>query len=82
MTADAPADVDALADAVAQRIAPLMQPSARRLALSVDEAARAIGVSRDHFDRHVLPRIRVAHVGRRKLVPVVELERFLERQSV
>lgn len=53
-----------------------------RLALSSDEAAQALGISRDHFDRHVLPRIKVAVIGRRKVVDVRELERFLDRQAV
>lgn len=55
--------------------------SALRLALSVEEAAEALGISRDHFDRHVLPRIRTTPVGRRKLVPIRELERYLEAQA-
>lgn len=58
------------------------RPPAPRLALSMDEAAQALGVSRDHFDRHVLPRVKVAHVGRRKLVAVRELERYLDRVAV
>lgn len=53
-----------------------------RLALSIEEAAAALGISRDHFDRHVLPRVRVSPIGRRKLVAVSELERYLERQAV
>lgn len=56
--------------------------NAPRLSLSRDEAAASLGVSRDHFDRHVLPHIRTAAVGRRVLVPVRELERFLEARAV
>jgi hypothetical protein len=52
-----------------------------RLALSYDEAAEAIGVSRDHFDRHVLPRLRIVPLGRRRLVTISELERFLDSQA-
>ena len=53
-----------------------------RVALSLDEAAAALGVSRDHFDEHVRPRIRTAPLGRRVLVSVRELERFLDAQAV
>lgn len=56
--------------------------SAPRLALSVNEAAEALGISRDHFERHVLPRVRVTPIGRRRLVAVRELERYLDAQSV
>jgi hypothetical protein len=52
-----------------------------RLALTPTEAAAAIGVSRDYFDDHVLPEVRVVQRGRRKLVPVRELERWLERSA-
>lgn len=48
-----------------------------RLALSPEEAARALGVSRDFFDEHVLPELRVVRRGRRRLVPVTEIERWL-----
>jgi excisionase family DNA binding protein len=52
-----------------------------RLALSPDEAASALGVSRDHFDEHVRPELRVDRRGRRVLVPVRELERWLDREA-
>jgi excisionase family DNA binding protein len=52
-----------------------------RLALSPDEAAAAIGVSRDFFDEHVLPELRVVRRGRRRLVPVREIERWLEAEA-
>jgi len=53
----------------------------RRLALSPDEAAAAIGVSRDFFDAHVLAELRVIRRGRKVLVPVRELERWLEESA-
>jgi len=61
---------------------PSGNPSALRLALSIDEAAAALGISRDHFDRHVLPRVKVVPIGRRRLVPVRELERYLNAQGL
>jgi excisionase family DNA binding protein len=55
--------------------------SAPRLALSVEEAAAAIGLSRDAFDEHVRHELRLVRVGRRLLVPVRELERYLDRHA-
>jgi len=52
-----------------------------RLALGLDEAAEALGCSRDYFDEHVRPEIRAVRRGRRVLVPVKELERWLERSA-
>jgi excisionase family DNA binding protein len=52
-----------------------------RLAFSVEEAAASIGVSRDLFDAEVRPGLRVVRVGRRVLVPVRELERYLDRHA-
>ncbi len=58
-------------------------PSAadRRLALSKQQAAEALGVSVDFLEDHVLPELRVVRVGRRRLIPIVELERWLERHA-
>jgi hypothetical protein len=48
----------------------------KRVTLTPVEAAAALGVSRDFFDEHVLPEIRVVRRGRLVLVPVGELERW------
>ena len=56
-------------------------PKAPRLALSKAEAAQALGVSIDFLERHVLPELRVVRVGRRRLIPVKELERWLEESA-
>jgi hypothetical protein len=52
-----------------------------RLALGREEAAAALGVSLDYLDEHVLPEVRVIRRGRRKLVPVAELEGWLKRNA-
>lgn len=52
-----------------------------RLALSPDEAAAAVGVSRDFFDEHVAPELRIVRKGRRKLIPVRELDRWLDESA-
>jgi len=52
-----------------------------RLALSPNEAAEALGVSRDFFDEHIAPELRIVRRGRRKLIAIRELERWLEREA-
>ena len=52
-----------------------------RLALRPEEAAAAIGVSRSFFFEAVLPELRVVRRGRVRLVPIRELERWLEQNA-
>jgi excisionase family DNA binding protein len=52
-----------------------------RLALSPDEAAAVLGVSRDYFDEHVIDELRIVRRGRRILVALAELERWLDRSA-
>jgi excisionase family DNA binding protein len=61
-------------DAAASKLGP-------RLALSPDEAAALLGVSRDYFDEHVIAELRIVRRGRRIIVSLAELERWLERAS-
>lgn len=49
-----------------------------RLALSREEAATALGMSLDSFERHVQPSLRMCRLGRMRLVPVAELSRWLD----
>jgi hypothetical protein len=51
--------------------------TAPRVALSREEAAASLGMSVDHFERHVQPTIRMARVGRKVIVPVDELRRWV-----
>ncbi len=55
---------------------------AARIALRPDEAADAIGVGRSVFYERILPELRVVYVGRVRLVPVSELERWIDRQAM
>lgn len=48
-----------------------------RLALSIEEACAALGVGWDFFNEHISPELRLVRRGRRKLVAVRELERWL-----
>lgn len=52
-----------------------------RVALTREEAAAALGVSVDHFERHVASDVRVIRTGRRVLVPVAELQRWAEKHA-
>jgi excisionase family DNA binding protein len=49
-----------------------------RLALSVEEACQALGVSWDFWQEHVAHEVRIVRRGRRKLIAVAELQRWLE----
>jgi hypothetical protein len=60
-----------------QGVGPVYSP----LAVSRREAAAMLGLSLSSFERHVQPFLRLAYVGRLRLVPVVELERVLEAST-
>lgn len=47
------------------------------LALPVDRAAASLGLSETSFRTNVLPHVRSIKVGRARIVPVIELERWL-----
>jgi hypothetical protein len=50
--------------------------SVPRIALTPAEAAAAIGVGPDFFDANVAPELRLIRRGRKRLIPVSELERW------
>lgn len=52
-----------------------------RLALTYLEASECLGVSADFFREHVAPDLRVVRRGRKKLVSVRELERWLDENA-
>jgi hypothetical protein len=58
-------------------VATTSAPHLPRLALKRDEAARSLGISLDSFERHVQPEIRLVRRGTLRLVPVVELDRWV-----
>jgi hypothetical protein len=55
--------------------------SAHRLAITRAEAARALGVSINSFERHVQPELRIVRRGKLRLIPVREIERWLEENA-
>lgn len=52
-----------------------------RIALTPSEAAAAIGVGPDFFDVNVAPQLRLIRRGRKRLVPVHELERWVAENA-
>jgi hypothetical protein len=52
-----------------------------RVALSPPEAAAALGIGPDLFAERVQPHVRLVRVGRRKLVPLAELHRWLDEAA-
>ena len=73
-------DVLELVDTL-QRTGPRAGINVPRLALSVAEAAGALGVSPDFFAEHIASELRFVRRGRKKLVAVRELERWLEEHA-
>jgi hypothetical protein len=53
-----------------------------RLAFNQQEAAEALGVSVDHFERHIKSHLPVVYSGSRKLYPRTGLERWLDTNTV
>jgi len=52
-----------------------------RLALRRSDAARALSLSDESFDRYVRPHLRVVRLGSVRLYPVAELERWLDAEA-
>jgi hypothetical protein len=61
------------------------QPKTRippaRVTIGIQEAADSLGISRNEFTKEVLPRLRVVKVGKRKLIPVRELEKWADTHA-
>lgn len=59
-----------------------MNPAPIRVALRVpEEAAAALGLSADFFDKHIRPELKLIHRGRLILAPVAELERWCRENA-
>ena len=54
------------------------RPSPPRLGLTVEEAAKAVGMSESSFKRHVQPELRIVRRGSLRIIPVPEIERWLD----
>jgi excisionase family DNA binding protein len=52
-----------------------------RVALTREEAAASIGVSLSTFERWIQPELRIIYAGSTRLVPIRELEAWVERTA-
>jgi len=52
-----------------------------RVALNREDAAAALGISLDSFERHVQPDLRMVRRGKLRLVAVAELERWADENA-
>ncbi len=57
------------------------KPTTPALALSVEQACAALGVSWDTWKAQIEPEVRIVRLGRRKLVPVAALEQWLDQHA-
>jgi len=55
--------------------------SPHRLGLTITEAAEAVGMSESSFKRHVQPELRIVRRGSLRIIPVAEIERWLEANA-
>lgn len=58
------------------------RPPPPRIALRREEAAQALGISDESFDKYVRPHVRVLYFGSLKLWPCSDLERFAQEEAV
>jgi hypothetical protein len=49
--------------------------------LTVEEAAATVGMSESSFKRHVQPELRIVRRGSLRIIPVQEIERWLESNA-
>ena len=77
----APRRQSALASARTFRVVSVDTAVVPRIAMSKQEAASSLGVSIDFFDEHIVRDLRMVRVGRRRLVPIAELERWLDAHA-
>jgi hypothetical protein len=52
-----------------------------RIALTRGEAATALGMSIDSFERYVQPHVRLIRRGKLRLIPVAELEKWANENA-
>jgi excisionase family DNA binding protein len=87
MTERAPArhDFPQPEDLIRLGVMPAAQPQPfqppLRLALSKAEAAMALGVSLNFFEQYVMHELRVIRRGRRRLIPLNELQAWLNASA-
>lgn len=72
--------LESLADLVAERLNKCRQVN--RMTLTRAEAADALGISVDHFERHIQPDLRLIRSGRLVLVPIKDLEAWIASNAI
>lgn len=60
---------------------PTIRSGVSRVALTRGEAAEALGISVDSFERYVQPEIRLVRRNSIRLIPVGELERWVDENA-
>lgn len=65
----------------AARITPTAKSSVPRPALSRSEAADALAVSVDFLEQHILHDLKMVRRGRRCLIPLAELQRWIDMNA-
>ena len=73
-----PGDVDPAVELLVDLLRHLPNP---RLAMTKLQAAQALAMSIDSFERYVAPEVRCVRRGRLRLYPMRELEDWLERNA-
>ena len=68
-------------DLIAHRVTASISATPARLALRLGEAADTLGVSHDHFRKHIASELRIVREGRVQLVPIAELQRWLDTHA-
>ena len=63
-----------------KRVPRPMQP-VPRYTLTRAEAAASLGISLNHFERRVQPELKIVTCGQLVLIPVNELERWVQRHA-
>jgi hypothetical protein len=58
-----------------------IRPPIPRVTLTPEEAAASLGCGIHYFDEHVRPDLRLIRRGRKVLVPVAELERWVTENT-
>jgi hypothetical protein len=58
-----------------------VQPATPALALTIEQSCAALSVSHDFWMEHIAAEVKIVRRGRRKIVPVTELQRWLDEHS-
>ncbi len=57
------------------------KPQTPALALTVEQACAALSVSWDTWKAHIAPDVKIVRIGRRKVIAVSELQRWLDEHG-